>query len=857
MKKIILAILILVSFTYSFSLTETFTCGSAEIKANILQMPWLTFNFSTNSKFLFPKVNVTSNVTFYDFSCKSKSYMVFQAPQNEIPNFTLIYKTNSFPFPVKVTVEIYNNSKLLCTKVFNLNIYKPKVVQTQNLETCPGNLVDLSLYFNFDDARYYPKARQIIYVNVKNGSNWISSPILVSPTTVSNVLLPNNLETRYVIYLKCLNNEVYNYSSGVISFNTPPLVGVESYSILHRSVKLNCYDQRGLPVPCDSSYIIKSTLSNDNIPINYSVLLKVKYPDKTIDTYSRLVTPSSTEVSFGFDGNTSDDCNYTLTSDINCTQIPLLNAFICYSKSSGEAFLSNSKICVRSLDFTAKCPAPTIQKRWKDVEVEALPMHFTFGVNLSEIPLSNNSKVSEGTQLLRLNGGKVESYGTTVYMKVFRYYYNWVLEGVNWTIQVLSNKNYVPVRVGYNQINSTTCGGDSVCYTKVPVCGDGVCDWKDGETCKTCPQDCGCGSWTKGCYGYPNIPGFTDSHGCMLRYKEYEENCTMNEECDPMKGLVCIKSASNAVGHCCKPGEFWDPNTPAGFLDANTSIKGTCRVPRGVKIEYVQIKELSDRDIVWSACGEYTEWVPRMQVSVKVLNLNPKGEKVCVLFADEPDHCCNNFGSSAYSGGGRIECATFTGEHTFYFTIADRAPHIGWNIISSSPERACRANGKMIVMAFIPFEKYDISNINSEYRDLIYNSTLYNEFWNNFLNFTSGCDAFGYCPANGKFDTIGSYSAVFGVYDGNGGYTYSSGIENVDVVNGHPGNILADKNEVYDWADLVVFYTTSTSYDKCGSSSSALGKGILKAVEYTPTSEYPIPFGSYSGQFICGGGSFW
>ncbi len=855
MKKIILLILILVTFTHSFSLTETFTCGDADINVNVLQMPWLTFNFSTDAKFVNPKINVTSNVTFYDYSCNPHTWEEFKSQQNKLTNFTLIYKTDNFPTPVKVEIEIYNNSRILCTKTFKLNLYEPLVIKSENTELCPGSLVNLKLYFDFDDSKYYPKARQIIYLNIKNGSSWVSTPITQFPLTVSNILLPDSLKTDYKIYLKCSNNEIYNYSSGTITFSTPPLLGVNSYSIFHRNVDLNCYDQRGLPVPCSSSYIIKASLYNEGIPINYSVLLKIKYPDKTTDTYSKLATPNSNQVSFGFDGNTSDDCNYTLTSDIKCSPLPLLNGYLCYSESTKQAFISDSKICMKTLQFTAKCPAPTIQKRWKDVEVEALPMHFTFGINLSNLPLSNNSKVEEGTTLLRLNGGTVKSYGTTVYMKVFRYYYNWVLEGVNWTVQVLSNKNYIPVRVGYNQTNSTLCGGNSVCYTKVPVCGDGICDWKDGETCKTCPQDCGCGSWTKGCYGYPNIPGFTDSHGCMIRYKEYEETCTMNDECDPTKGLVCVKSGP--MGHCCKPGEFWDPNTPQGFLDANQSIKGTCRVPRGVKIEYVKITELSDRDVVWSTCGKYTEWVPRLQVRVDVLSLNPNGETVCVLFADEPDHCCNNFNSIAFSGGGKIKCATFTGEHSFYFTILDRAPHIGWNIFSSTPERACRANGKMIVMAFIPFEKYDISVVDSSYRDYIYNQTEYNTFWKNFLDFSNGQDYYEYFPASGKFDTIGSYSAIFGVYDGNGDYSYSTGVKDIDIVNGHRGNILADKTGNYDWADLVVFYTTSTSYSSCGSSSSAIGKGIEKAVEYTPYSKYPIPFGSYSGQFICGGGSFW
>lgn len=634
-----------------------------------------------------------------------------------------------------------------------------------------------------------------------------------------------------------------------------------------------------MPLPCSASYIIRVFLKDtgDNTNFNYAVKLIVEHSsDKNVynDTYIVKHVSGQNYVDFNFDGKTDKMCTYYASTDVVCLTSPN----ICYSKSMNSIY--TGKLCTSKITFTAPCPAPTTQKRYHDVKTEALPLHINFGIFKNIESFSNDLSLSFGSQLYRLTNDKIPSYsiGRVTY-EAHRYAYVWKIEPFNFLVSVILNNTDIPIRVGFNQsftssllgINSP-CAGNSTCYTNMPYCGDGVCDTAAGENCLTCKADCGCSSDTLGCYGVPNVQGFTDAHGCIYRYKQYEENCTFNDECDSSKGLYCdfheVHGKMSQVGHCCKQGEIWDPTTPIGFQDANSSIKGTCRVPRGVKIDYITTS--FDGNDVIHTCSQCSwglgklEYASRYKVEVTVSTPNPLGENICVLFATEPDYCCCDGTVNNY-GGGWVKCAKVYGSHTFTFHISERAPYE--EIVfghSLGMHRYCSEGSKMMVLAWIPI---NFTSDNETYRDWAVNGTYWTNFWSK-LYFVSGSSdtylnnyGFYYSSKSGKLINIdytstgdkNVYVSVDAKYQGDNSRSSSSEYESSDILNGHPGNIFENANEEYDWADLVFIGSTSTS--SCNDLNSA--------GEYVSSTEEYIPYGSkdftnYNMKyFMCGGHTAW
>ena len=191
--------------------------------------------------------------------------------------------------------------------------------------------------------------------------------------------------------------------------------------------------------------------------------------------------------------------------------------------------------------------------------------------------------------------------------KAIRYTYTW---RINYKLAttVMSTTDYVPMFLGYNQTQTgskTTqitggCSGDSVCYTEVPICGDGVCDYNGGERCWNCPQDCGASAdGTKpefdgscsliGCSRCPTTDlTFSDVRGCIKKYKEWGEECTCSTMC--ASGLKCVykeygvgktpkerlQEHTVVPGHCCKSNEKWN------------ALRNRCEVKRGLIVTNVE-----------------------------------------------------------------------------------------------------------------------------------------------------------------------------------------------------------------------------------------------------------------------------
>lgn len=90
----------------------------------------------------------------------------------------------------------------------------------------------------------------------------------------------------------------------------------------------------------------------------------------------------------------------------------------------------------------------------------------------------------------------------------------------------------------------TSCSPLGQCAPVGPVCGDGVCDYNQGESCQSCPKDCGiCGN---GCVATP-YPG---CGGCSCE----ECVCSMAPWCcDAMWDDLCVEFCYECGGCGCLP----------------------------------------------------------------------------------------------------------------------------------------------------------------------------------------------------------------------------------------------------------------------------------------------------------------
>ncbi len=743
-----------------------------------------------------------------------------------------------------------------------------------NSYSCPGEDVTLSLdssshVFN---VSYKGSTRYPLKINVTDETAGATySTDFNNNFESSGITFPmNGLNVGIKIYWTDGSNTIV-YSDFIYNLNHPPIFGPMNYAIEYNLVEqYNCFDRRGLPVPCESNYVIKIKVRDPGVPLlgNYSLMLNVTpATGGYTDVFATKVDKGNYWYNFGFDDNSSELCNYTAYSDVSCSSIG--STTICTSKSQKDIvyIYPSGKVCAYNLTFQAPCPRIISFTKYRNFSFVKIPIHLSYGIYNESQEIKKEFSLNPNENLYRLIWGRYPQESGNITVEAIRYRYVWKITPLNWFVQVILNNTLVPVPVGHDQIpvssalaQNSPCTGNSNCYADLPFCGDGVCDSNAGENCLTCAVDCACAANTHGCFGLPNVKGFTDSHGCIIGYIGYEGNCSFEEMCDKSKGLTCVFDTTHgkkAMGHCCKPGEIWDPDTPVGFSDANSSIKGTCRVPRGIEITKVSINDAGSR---WfgSVCGEYLEWVPHEKISVTVNVENPQGEdKVCVVVATEPYECCND--NTKHDGGAEIKCKNVhEGENTFTFYMNIRAPHVGCDLVwwDCHVERRCRANAKMMILAFIPFND---SSFSSEATNIsyYYGDEKFNDIWN-LVNQTIQDleDSYNGVGGSGELEYYGP--ADIYAADGQGNTAHESSndlVSNIDIVNGHSGNVLADTGGHYKWLDLIVVDSSSTG--KCSNKRTA-GGSIKDAYEYTPEDLGNTPAkGKFNGRFVCGGYDWW
>ncbi len=842
-----------------------------------------------------PTIALWPTLHVYGFKCNDQESFLITT---NISLFSFIsqflQKNGPFDYPilfsksgvVHITVNETDDNKYV-EENYNVSDCKPSV---SNDKTCPGEKYTLNL-----DFPSYCNSSKVKIGVVNDSDDYVWKWINESNPLSFDVYAPGSPSSDGNFYT---NIKAYWESSGFVhspwnetyQINMNPYVGVINATNESVNVALfDCFDQNELPVPCDFSYLIKTYLSVNNLNqnSNFTVSMNVTFPNGYTDRYAKKVEVTGGNFEwtfFGFDGKTNDTCTYTIGNDINCVKSD--NKWECNSTNlNDEVYSGSDRLCsTRPYTFTAPCPAPTIQKRWKEVKTIALPIHFTFGIFSDVEDYFFSNSLGEGSTFHRLTQGELKTKTgneVNVSMRAYRYRYTWSISPLNWLVQVFSRKDFVPIRIGFNQTTpqtlngvgklSTMCTGKSLCYTEVPMCGDGVCDTASGESCKTCPQDCACGAGTKGCYG-TYIKGFTDQRGCIIRYKKYEEPCYTDAECGSEYGtkLYCVHTyAGNSfhvVGHCCAKDEIWDPNTPPGFQDANSSIKGTCRVPRGVWIESINIKDIgncpwSNCDFQASVCnGGYTESIPDTEIVVKVHTEYPH-DKVCAGFGTEPDKCCKGAGISWW-GGATQYCIDNPNSNdvTFTFRMNDRAPHVG---LGSGVERRCNSDQPMIFFVYLPYE------LTSEYQQhsginvttygnasLQYGTDesfeyLLNQWRKNKLYYSNSHDNdYPYSCSIG-------YSHIETSSSGGGDlyrtkiwfYPFGGCTDAPDwrEVNNHLGNILKDKYDNERWAEIVYVYNSGSN--SCKNKKTA-GWDVGKVKVVFPKGASPP---SVKGRFVCGG----
>ncbi len=789
-------------------------------------------------------VNISSNYNGIWYDSESYSW------GKSITGYSLkkYYIVYNFSSETDVTITVNDSYDV---KSFNVKV-KPIKLSLSNVEGCPGDRVKIkgSLNFKTISSDFKLEFGQF-KKSIKEDKNEFSF----------NYTIPqpkDGVSVNYAFYV----SSRFKLLSGTYKFSTPPIIGPTKYEFIKKKdVSYNCFDSNGLPVPCNYTYLLKVTHDEVNVGnFKYYIKLNVVNGDYSNNYY--LPVDNSNPIYFGFDGSTTKKCKYTISTDVSCKKDN--NEYVCVSEHAHTSYVSKNKICAtRDLTITGYCPGPTVLKRYHDMKRVVLPLHLTFGVKNDSETFSGYKIPGDGAPLFGYVGGSTtfNSGSGNVKFEIIRHEYTWKIKPFNFLIFNILKDIYVPMLTGFNQTQSSSglsgsaCIGNSTCYSKMPYCGDGVCDVEDGESCLNCKADCGCGINTFGCFGLPNVPEFTDSHGCILRYHKYEENCSFSEECDPNEGLKCVFDTTHGkseIGHCCKPGEIWDPDTPKGFDDANQNIKGTCRVPRGVKITKVNI---GDDSGTWYGfvCGGMAESVADKHITVDVKSYNPLGEEVCVLVATYPYECCN--ANYVHDGGAEIKCKKIGMSATFTFHTNIVAPQhhciFGWNC---HIVRRCDTGSKMLVLAWIPSNKYPEYNRNyfmSKVSSIIFtfNSTyttadggvIYNQSNDNTTLDLGACDHPG-LAGDASHGTC-EYSAIYNSYTN-------------ETLNGHNGNILIDGSGHPAWADILVY--TSSSKGECnGDDWNAAGSDVANAKEYTPNDPNGHGSNVVPNTFICGGYDWW
>jgi hypothetical protein len=435
-------------------------------------------------------------------------------------------------------------------------------------------------------------------------------------------------------------------------FDVPPDAGVgektltisiagstfeKNITIRARQPFTQCYGTRGEEVDCSQSCYVPPVekrwldVSAISLPMHFMFAMKSKSTENA--------APSADIA-----------CNYTTfglypQSSLSCCQKEITcNCFTCEQDSSNLAWV-----------WLDSLPADNAYK-WVFGSPEGWSGFYQFGdfgnkgnsttatyappndlsadgkINASEYYNPNDINKSSGCYSGRSCGWEEHN--------ITRYTYAWDFE-YDTVVTAYSEEEYVPMYVGNDQQAFTeagspaagefsgACEGDSVCYTEVPFCGDGVCDTKSGERCWNCQEDCNRGpvpgkfkgDCTKdypdgGCTLCP-VTGldadFADLRGCVIKYREEGKDCNCNagmcglsQFYDATLGgdgqrLKCIfrdtEGTSLTTGKCCHEDEVWDANYNLGSLGidsnkdgiADSNDKGACVVPRTLAAYNLQV----------------------------------------------------------------------------------------------------------------------------------------------------------------------------------------------------------------------------------------------------------------------------
>ncbi len=246
--------------------------------------------------------------------------------------------------------------------------------------------------------------------------------------------------------------------------------------------------------------------------------------------------------------------------------------------------------------------------------------------------------------------------------RISRYTYNWKFS-YDMAPSILSTTDIIPMFVGEDlqPIGEATqqilggCEGEGVlCYTEIPICGDGICSYDSGERCWNCPQDCGesadgtlpefIGSCSNlGCSRCPTTDStFSDPRGCVIKWKERNEEATCSEMCKP--GLKYVTEQYNnpeetivenkvntnpkVPGVCCNPSELWNEE------------KQKCETPRSVLIEAIQVefKRGGGYDTYWCCVGREDVGFVKISITIKNYGNLPETGKIKVDLGTEKDN---------------------------------------------------------------------------------------------------------------------------------------------------------------------------------------------------------------------------
>jgi len=244
-------------------------------------------------------------------------------------------------------------------------------------------------------------------------------------------------------------------------------------------------------------------------------------------------------------------------------------------------------------------------RSYTDAQIISLPLHFTFGIKNTASTTSAMS-IGCGGYFYRLLSDAPRTYvncatNPTEYFthNATRYTYKWDID-FDAIVTVYNPSEMIPISVGTGQkltssADSATvtsllgdCSGNNICYTDLPLCGDGICDTTAGERCWNCPADCATddAGYSGICVGgtpqdrdkYDDQYGGctrcqssqVDTRGCISKYSLESGDCVCDSDCGWTSDVLherytCVRvdkiGNSLTPGKCCLEDFSWDPVT--------------------------------------------------------------------------------------------------------------------------------------------------------------------------------------------------------------------------------------------------------------------------------------------------------